>query len=241
MLAAPIPTISWSGSTSSPRARREADAVAIVSVSDDERDARAPATSSGTTSRRLGPREARRREALRAARRPCATPWSARSSTADDRGRADDGDQDGRDAAASIARAARSSDGEHAEADEQRRSRSPGRGPRRTPDLVEEAVGVGREPEELRQLADDDRQGQAVHVADLDLASRAGRRRSRASRRPSPISITPDQQREHPGQRDRARRVARRAEQRERSSRRSAARPTSPGRARGPATARTRA
>ena len=36
-------------------------------------------------------------------------------------------------------------------------------------DLVDEAVGVGREAEELGQLADDDRDGQPVHVADLDL------------------------------------------------------------------------
>ena len=35
--------------------------------------------------------------------------------------------------------------------------------------LREEAVGVGREPEELGELADDDRDRQAVHVADLDL------------------------------------------------------------------------
>ncbi len=34
-------------------------------------------------------------------------------------------------------------------------------------DLVTEAVGVGREPEELRELAHDDRDGEPVHVADL--------------------------------------------------------------------------
>ena len=38
------------------------------------------------------------------------------------------------------------------------------------PDVLEEVVAVGREAEELGQLADHDRDGQAVHVADLDLA-----------------------------------------------------------------------
>ena len=33
--------------------------------------------------------------------------------------------------------------------------------------LADQAVGVDGEPEELRQLADQDRQGEAVHVADL--------------------------------------------------------------------------
>ena len=35
--------------------------------------------------------------------------------------------------------------------------------------LAEERVGVGREPEQLRQLSDDDRDPEAVHVADLHL------------------------------------------------------------------------
>ena len=33
--------------------------------------------------------------------------------------------------------------------------------------LADEPVRVGREAEQLRQLADEDRQGEAVHVADL--------------------------------------------------------------------------
>ena len=37
-------------------------------------------------------------------------------------------------------------------------------------DLVAEAVGVGREAEELRELADDDRHREPVHVADLHFA-----------------------------------------------------------------------
>ena len=36
-------------------------------------------------------------------------------------------------------------------------------------DLVDEPVGVGGEAEQLGELADDDGDGQAVHVADLDL------------------------------------------------------------------------
>ncbi len=38
------------------------------------------------------------------------------------------------------------------------------------PQLVDEPVGVGGEAEQLRQLADDDRDREAVHVADLHLA-----------------------------------------------------------------------
>ena len=60
---------------------------------------------------------------------------------------------------------------EHGDADrERRRRRVSSRCSNERAHLVDEAVGVGREPEELRQLADDDRDRQPVHVADLHLA-----------------------------------------------------------------------
>ena len=39
-------------------------------------------------------------------------------------------------------------------------------------DLGSEALGIGREPEELRQLSDDDHDRQAVHVTDLHLVGK---------------------------------------------------------------------
>ncbi len=64
MFAAPIPTISWFGSTSSPRRAANADDVAIVSVSDTSVMPTA-AMSSGPDVGELRPRQRRLREALR--------------------------------------------------------------------------------------------------------------------------------------------------------------------------------
>ena len=96
---------------------------------------------------------------------------------------------------------------EHGDADEQRGGVGLVQALDELLDLVEEAVGVGREAEELRQLADDDRDAQAVHVADLHLlGEQVGdeaelaqpRGRSRRARRA----------REHPGERDRGAGIA---------------------------------
>ena len=64
MLAAPMPTISWSASTSSPRRAAKLAEVAIVSVSETSVMPSA-ATNSGTRSLACGPGQARGRDALR--------------------------------------------------------------------------------------------------------------------------------------------------------------------------------
>ena len=98
-----------------------------------------------------------------------------------DDGGADHRDQDGRDRAGEAR--------EHQQHRERDEPDGEGRGVAlievrdELPHLVDEAVGVRREPAELRQLADDDDDGQSVHVADLDLARQAGRRRTPACRR----------------------------------------------------------
>ena len=67
--------------------------------------------------------------------------------------------------------------------------------------LLDEAVGVGREPEELRQLPDDDDDRQAVHVADLDLArEQVGDEAELADTEPDLDEA--DEDGEHAGQRD---------------------------------------
>ena len=73
--------------------------------------------------------------------------------------------------------------------------------------LVDEAVRVDRESEQLRQLTHDDRQRQPVHVADL---RRLGQEVSHHPELgdPGEHHERPDEQRQHRGQGDRGRRVA---------------------------------
>ena len=81
-------------------------------------------------------------------------------------------------------------------------------------DLTEEARGVHREPEELGELADQDRQGQPVHVAD----HRRLRDQVRDEAEPADAGQHGDRaghQRERRGERDRAGRIPVRADQRE--------------------------
>ena len=105
-------------------------------------------------------------------------------------------------------------------------------------ELVDEAVGVDREAEELRQLADEDGQRQPVHVADhRGLRDQVGDEAELARCPPSRV-MRADHQRERRGERDRPCRVAVRARPAGGSSRRSSARATSPARARGSSTAR---
>ena len=162
-LAAPMPIISWFGCSSSPRRAAKADAVAMVSVSDTSTMPTAARTN-GPTSPTDGARERRARDALR--QDPTvAIPWSARPSAAD------------RIVAPATAtstagirrviRGSRSSTSERADTDRERGTLRAIEVLDELADLVTEAVGVGREPEELRELADDDRDGEPVHVADL--------------------------------------------------------------------------
>ena len=165
MLAAPIPTISWSGSTSSPRRAAKLVAVAIVSVRDTRVIPKA-ATNSGTTSLASV-------QGMLGLGTPCgnaptvATPSAERSRTADSAV-----------APTTATRMAgtrvviRGSTSSAASTPSPTRSAvvfvwsNPST---KALDLVEEAVGIGGEAEQLRQLADDDRHRQAVHVADLHL------------------------------------------------------------------------
>ena len=164
--AAPMPIISWFGSTSSPRRAAKADEVAIVSVSDTSVMPTA-AMSSGPTSESCV-------HGSDGVGKPCGSEptvaiSSARPSTADTTvapttATSTAGTFFVRSAADRAARRAR-----------RRRSRArrlrSGRGlSTNSRDLVDEAVGVGGEAEQLRQLADDDRDRQPVHVADLHLA-----------------------------------------------------------------------
>ena len=130
------------------------------------------------------------------------TPSSARSKHRRDDGRADHRDEHRRDLRGDPRQD--EEHGEHADADDERRPRRSRRGASKNArTLVDEAVGVGREPEQLRELAHDDRDREAVHVADLDLArEQVGDEPELAE--PEPISISADEQGEHPGERDRA-------------------------------------
>lgn len=74
--------------------------------------------------------------------------------------------------------------------------------------IAEERVGVGGEAEELRQLADDDRDREAVHVAHLDLFREQVRDEAELAEAEGDLDQA-DEEREHPGQRDRGAGIAR--------------------------------
>ncbi len=68
-------------------------------------------------------------------------------------------------------------------------------------ELGNEPVCVGREPCELGKLADEDRDGQAVHVADLDLLrEQVGDESELAGTEPDQDQA--DHHRHHPGERN---------------------------------------
>ena len=105
------------------------------------------------------------------------------------------------------------------------------------PQLGDEAVGVDGEPEQLRQLPDQDRHREAVHVADhRRLRQQVGDEAELGDAAEHHDGA--DEEREHRGERDRPRRVAVGGRSGAGSSRRSSARATSPGRGRGSSTAR---
>ena len=177
-LAAPIPIISWFGSTSSPRRAAKLVDVAIVSVSETSTIPTA-ATSSGARSLTRHRRERRGRQSLRQRAHGLHTVGAEVEHRGDQRG-ADDRDEHG----GHLLRDARQ--------DQQHRERGEPERQRRRVRLVEarderlrlrdEPVGVGGEPEELRQLADDDRDRRGRSCSRPGPPWRAGRRRSRACR-----------------------------------------------------------
>ena len=197
MFAAASPTISWSGCTSSPRRAAKLDAVAIVSVSDTIVMPIA-ATNSGPTSARLVHGTAG--VGTPAGSVPTVrTPSSASPSTAETMVVPT--------TATSTAGITRVTRGRI-----RRTARQPtptasvaawvsSRWDTKARQLLHESVGVGREAEQLGELTDDDRDREAVHVADLDLArQQIG---DEAELRDAHRELHgADEQREHPGQRD---------------------------------------
>ena len=232
----PTPIISWSGSTSSPRRAAKLEDVAMVSVSDTS----VMPTAAGQRAHR-GPEKfvhgKRRASGCPAGSVPTVATPSARQieHRRHDR-RSDDGDQHGGNHSGDPGEQE-----QHAE-DRQRRSRASRSGSRRgcsknRTDLLEEPVGVDGEPEQLRELADDDRDGRGRSGSRPGPRSTAGRRRTRAWPRPRPISIRPTSSANIPA-RAMAVEGSSTGEQRCDRRRGSAATPRSRGRAPAPSTGR---
>ena len=212
MFAVPIPTISWFARTSWPVRPANADDVEIVSASETTAIPNAPASSNGMAlsstcgmvngGRPLGRTPTR------------STPLLSRSSTT---------------ASTMAAITATSTAGtfgqEAAEDHHHGDAEQPDGGGRghgipcgealdERLRLGDEPVCIGREAEQLRQLADEDRQGQAVHVADLrGLGQQVG---DEPETPDGPEEHQPpDHQREHRRVGDGGRRVAVRGRERE--------------------------
>ena len=198
-----MPIISWSGSSSSPRRAAKAAAVAIVSVSDTSMMPTA-ARSSGPTSSNdvhgndgVGKPSGKRADG----RDPVAGQVEDRRH---DRG-ARHRHEHRRDARHDARQ--QQQDDEHADADERpRRVWVSSRCSKNARTSSTNAVGVGREAEQLRELADDDRDRQAVHVADLHLARQQVGDEAEL-RDAEPDLDEPDEQRQHPRERDRLPRI----------------------------------
>ena len=199
MLAAPIPIISWLASTSSPRAAAKLVDVAIVSVSETRTMPIAAAESGPMSLTDVHGNEGDGKPLRQRADRGV----SSRSSSAVASGRAHDGDEHRR-----HLRVIRGNPGgrQRHGPDEQgggvrlvevREERSK---------LVDEAVGVGGEAEQLRQLADDDRDREPVHVADLHLVREQVGDEAELAESEADLDQA-DDQRHHARERDRGRRI----------------------------------
>ena len=199
MLADPIPIISWFGFTSSPRlALNDVDS-AIVSVSETSVMPTA-AIEQRHEIARMGPGYVRPRKS-----------FGQRADGADvevedgsgHRG-ADHGDQHG----GNLARHSRQHE-QHGQGGQAHRE---GRGValvevrHELPHLVHEVVCVCGEAAQLGELADDDRDGEAVHVADLDLARQQVGHESELADTEADLDQA-HEDRQHPGERDGGRRV----------------------------------
>ena len=165
-LAAPMPTISWFARTSWPVRPANADEVEIVSASETTAMPIAPATSSGRSASST-------RGIVNGGR-----PLGSTPTRLDARGRRGPGPPPApsrrppRPARPAPSAGTRPEDHHHGDAeqpDADRRGHGVSRGDalHERLRLGDEPVRVGREAEQLRQLADEDRQGEAVHVADL--------------------------------------------------------------------------
>ena len=214
-LAAPMPIISWLASTSWPVRAANADEVEMVSVSDTSVMPSAPGHQqrTGRPSSTLGTVNggkpwgsvADQRHALarrgRRRRRPRWPPTTA-TSTPGTLGATlaeHQDDRPGRPRPTASAAATVSP------------SATPSTKPR---ELVDEAVGVDGEAEELGQLAHQDREGEPVHVADLGrLGEQVGDEAELADA--GADHADGDEDRQHRRERDRLRRIAVGADQRE--------------------------
>ena len=96
--------------------------------------------------------------------------------------------------------------GQRGEADRDRRAVALVEAVDERAELVDEAVRVGREPAELGQLADDDREGEPVHVADLHLLREEVGDEAELGDAEADLDER-DQEGHHAGQRDRPRRI----------------------------------
>ena len=96
--------------------------------------------------------------------------------------------------------------GQGAEADEERRRVRLVEVREEGDDVVDEGVPLGREAEELGELADDDRDGQPVHVADLDLLGEQVGDEPELAEAQADLDEA-DHERQHAGHGDRAGRV----------------------------------
>ena len=92
-------------------------------------------------------------------------------------------------------------DGQHAQADQERRPDSVVEPEYKGLDLGPETLDVRREPEELGQLAHNDDEGETVHVTDLHLTREQVGDEAEASE-PQPDLDERDDDSEHAGQRD---------------------------------------
>ena len=206
-LAAPMPIISWLGCSSSPRRAAKADAVAMVSVSD--------TSTMPIAARSSGPTSLNDVHGSDGVGNPCgsvptvATPWAARSSTAD----TIVAPTTAISTAGILRQEARQHEqhDEHAQADGERGALGGVEVLEPRAQLVDEAVGVGGEAAQLRELPHDDGDGEAVHVTDLHLARQQVGDEPELAEPESDLDET-DEQGQHPRERDRASRVVRHQE-----------------------------
>ena len=165
MLAVPIPTISWFARTSWPDRPANADDVEIVSASETTAMPNAPASSRGMSpSSTLG--------MVNGGRPLGSTPTRLDALGAEvqhhgEHHRGDHRHQHRGHLREDAAKDHHHGDAEQPDGDGRRDGVTGGDALHEGLRLLDEAVRVGREAEQLRQLADEDGQGEAVHVADL--------------------------------------------------------------------------
>ena len=192
-----MPTISWSGSTSSPRL-----AAKLVAGRDGvrqryERDSHG-ADEQGADIGQFGPRQRWDGNAPRE-RADGLHAMGGQVEHGGDHRHADDSHQNGRHPTGDPGKD--EENGQDTEAGHERRSIGLIEPVEEGAHLVDEIVGTGGEPEELGQLPDDDGDGEAIEVANADLTGEEIGDESE-SRHSQPDLDEPNQDRQHPGECD---------------------------------------